>query len=726
MDLSNPSTLIDRVRRVMPALNFRPESLPMNDDMVRRMRARQAGKLALDGVENLVVYVGVRHTRDADVEALSAAETALEGLSEAAREVCEHLVVVWDDLDGAPQAAAFSVATDGQVGDLLGVSWLQPGDWPDPMIDASITPEEAFEAALRSVGRAAESGPDPRFAQDLQRAVRSVDLALSVVDGEGQMTGELPTAEERSDERASWFARYEASVRDEWHRVHGRLAATRVRAVPARTPGPLSGTRAFVSYARPDSAALARPVVEALRSQGVDVWFDQEEELAPGLLDEGLVATIRGCDVYLLCASDEFFERAGYATQELAWAVEQVGADARLRGIVVVAAPGTVLPRITVDWPVVELRPHDDRAGLKEMLADAIGRMGTSGAARPSSRGSTAAVRVRPSPEVDAEDLLLLVRHRDRLSQVPTGDLAAMVASRGGDSRATRLSGLLRNIGHGLEWDGHLAGHETWPSDPLVRSYRWMLGCQRTIGSLPWPLSGRPEDPDYIERDVEVLATQLPPVEAWPDAVGWTDVERRLLLRFHLGILRVAQDALHRGIFGGMLDVGRTTIESWESQIRLRRQDGVDALVSMRLRGTLSWRGEPPLWEELFGFWLEVLTTGPLVEALPADVWRVVADRSRTLAALAAQSTWLAIRSGEPARRCFTCDTPLGLVEFRSWVRGDEDAAAGADRPRLAVGLLHDANDSTLRLSWSGLDEDGIATTPAPARLAQAMSFPSA
>src|SRR5687767_12699838 len=129
----------------MPALNFRPEGLSMSANMVRRMRARQAGKLALNGVENLVVYVGDRPSREADAEAVSAAETALEGLSPAVREVCEHVVVVWDDLDGEPQAAAFSVSTDGQVGDLLGASWLQPGDWPDPMIDASVTPEEAFE-----------------------------------------------------------------------------------------------------------------------------------------------------------------------------------------------------------------------------------------------------------------------------------------------------------------------------------------------------------------------------------------------------------------------------------------------------------------------------------------------------------------------------------------------------------------------------------------------------
>jgi hypothetical protein len=43
----------------MQALNLRLEGLPMNANLVQRMRARQAGKLALNGVENLVVYGNV-------------------------------------------------------------------------------------------------------------------------------------------------------------------------------------------------------------------------------------------------------------------------------------------------------------------------------------------------------------------------------------------------------------------------------------------------------------------------------------------------------------------------------------------------------------------------------------------------------------------------------------------------------------------------------------------
>lgn len=145
----------------------------------------------------------------------------------------------------------------------------------------------------------------------------------------------------------------------------------------------------------------------------------------------------------------------------------------------------------------------------------------------------------------------------------------------------------------------------------------------------------------------------------------------------------------------------------------------------MRLKGALSWRGDPPLWEGLFGLWLDIFATGSLFEALPADVWRVVTDRPRTIAALAAQVTWLAIRNAEPASQYFVRDTPYGLVEFRSWVRCDDETAGDVDDPRISVGLLHDGNNTVVRMSWSGLGEDGVATTSPPAGLAQAMNFPS-
>jgi hypothetical protein len=40
------------------------------------------------------------------------------------------------------------------------------------------------------------------------------------------------------------------------------------------------------------------------------VWFDQEEPLEDGWLDIGLAATIANCQAFVLCASDEFFDRA--------------------------------------------------------------------------------------------------------------------------------------------------------------------------------------------------------------------------------------------------------------------------------------------------------------------------------------------------------------------------------------------------------------------------------
>lgn len=725
----DPTLLIERVRRVIPAvipaLNFRPDTLPLSADMVRRMRGRQEGKLALNSVANLLVYVGSRQSRDAGDEANSAAASALEGMSVAVRALCERIVVVWDDLDGEPQAAAFSVGGDGQVGNLLAASWLRPEDWPDPMIDVSVAPDAGFEAALADVKRAVGAGPSqPTFMGDLKRSMHFLDLALAMAHGEGQPGGGLPDSSGTATEWTSWLERYEASVRDEWERVNGRLAETRVRAAPARSRGPLYDTRVFVSYARPDSTALARPVVEALRAEGADVWFDQEEALAVGWLDEGLQATIRRCDAYLLCASNEFFERAGYATQELAWAVEQVGSDAALKDIVVVALPGTVLPRIARDWPVLELPVGSHGRVLGSMLTDAIRRAGTRRIGPPVPRERLASPTARPVSEVDADSLMLRVRHKDRLHDVPIAEVHEIAASRERDARTRRLSALLRDINRNLDWDGHLVGHETWPSDPLIRAYRWMLGCERALCGLPWPLSGDLNDADEIAHDVEVLATELPPVDAWPNAAGWSDAERRLLLRFHLSVLRVVQDALHRGVFGGMLDVDVPTIDSWEGQLWERRQECVDALVAMRLKGTLTWRGDPPIWEGLCGIWLDTLVHRNLFDAVPLDVWRAARGNLYTFAGLAAQVTWLAIHLGEPAAQSFVAGTSKSPIEFRSWVGRDADTAGQGARQRISVGLVRDGTEWMVRLFCWGADD--VVTVPAAFELIQAMNFPRA
>jgi hypothetical protein len=51
-----------------------------------------------------------------------------------------------------------------------------------------------------------------------------------------------------------------------------------------------------------------------------------------------------------MCASDEFVERAGYATQRVTWALERKAGADDIR-LAVVMRPGTVQPSVVADWP---------------------------------------------------------------------------------------------------------------------------------------------------------------------------------------------------------------------------------------------------------------------------------------------------------------------------------------------------------------------------------------
>src|SRR5262249_5665337 len=125
--------------------------------------------------------------------------------------------------------------------------------------------------------------------------------------------------------------------------------------------GALARLRVFVSYARPQATALAQPVERALRSLGAEVWFDQNAELDAEKLDAGLSQTIGDCDAYVMCASDEFIERGGYATQELASALANDRPQRRLRYFMAVVEPGTVLPSAIAEWPSVIFAGDDER-----------------------------------------------------------------------------------------------------------------------------------------------------------------------------------------------------------------------------------------------------------------------------------------------------------------------------------------------------------------------------
>ena len=84
-----------------------------------------------------------------------------------------------------------------------------------------------------------------------------------------------------------------------------------------------AGKAIFLSYAREDSAAAAR-IAEALRSQGVEVWFDQNELRGGDSWDQKIKTQIRQCALFLPIVSAHTQERGeGYFRREWRLAVER-------------------------------------------------------------------------------------------------------------------------------------------------------------------------------------------------------------------------------------------------------------------------------------------------------------------------------------------------------------------------------------------------------------------
>ncbi|MBI4624982.1 MAG: TIR domain-containing protein [Verrucomicrobia bacterium] len=90
----------------------------------------------------------------------------------------------------------------------------------------------------------------------------------------------------------------------------------------APTPEP-SASAVFLSYAREDTSAALR-IAEALRSQGVEVWFDQSELRGGDAWDQKIRRQINECSLFIPIISQHTQARSkGYFRLEWKLAVEQ-------------------------------------------------------------------------------------------------------------------------------------------------------------------------------------------------------------------------------------------------------------------------------------------------------------------------------------------------------------------------------------------------------------------
>lgn len=698
------TTLEEAVRQVLPALNLNPNQFKLDLGFVARtQRSTMPRALSLNAIEKQLVFLATRTTENPDAVVASIGAEALAFLP--SREFCDRLVVAWTDFQDKSYAAAFKVSDSGTL-TLLGASWSAPETWNEPMIDASQSPREALDDALFRVEDAVQN----RNTDQLDRACRLVELALRWVGGEGQSTS-VPAADASAESWSKWKDRYTRSIRDEWDRATSSNSVEQQRVADLAKDGPLAGLRVFVSYARSDAATLAWPVRDALQFMGASVWFDQEQTPTEVELNQGLADTIASCDAYVLCASNEFFERAGYATQELVWAMQQHETGGRPASFLVVSQSEVVLPSASLTWPRIVLRGLT----VKELASDLLSVLGSTArvAPRVSLGDQRSSARPLLSDQPDSHALWLRAQHVGYFDELDV-DTIALISTRdfrnGEDKRTNDVRQRLLRFGEALDWNGTLQDIDEWPQDPLVRDIRLRMVSGRAVAGTRWPLSGNIDRGPVVDNDVEYLATRSPPVIDWPVVVGWDDYERRLALRYHAGLLRVLQDLLQRGLFCGIFNIPSSTIDIWERQLSARRRECFDAILSLRSSGLVTWHREPVTWDTFFRCWSKLLAHAPWREPVPFAVLLLLTANATEIAAAAAQTGWYVSRYGGFAKLAFALRSPDAPSRIEVYASASTPSKSWEGNNDIRLGLLAGVVDAELRLNWA----TGESCAPAP------------
>jgi hypothetical protein len=714
------------VRRVLIALNLRPDGFEIERGFVQRALLRGAPRvLILSGVQNQMVFVG-RQAGEVDAIVQEVSQKALHALPERARAVCAGLVVAWlNDADQA-FAAVFAIGETGEIARCRAQSWRPPEEWAPPLVDIEDPPAESLDRALdRVVATISGRYAHPEgFEGRLDRALHVVDVALRLLDGEVQDRSVLPSSAADDQAWSIWFSYYESSVLDEWKRAGGQTDRRPAQPVPSTGDGPLRGLRVFLSYARPDATRLAWPIHQALTSAGATVWFDQRETVDADTLAAGFADVIAGCDAYILCATTEFFERSGYATQELAWALQRQNSGGRLVRCIVVTAPGTVLPTLVADWPKLELvnGPRHFRQGA-DQLQDLV-RLLTEpvhGPVVPHRLSGPSALREFPlSARANVKACRRRGRHVERFLSISTEDVIKLLEERNGEHRVAEIARNLAMVGDGLGWPGTFQGIGRWPADSLIRDMRFRMSADRVLVFVVRPLGVDDELRRRLPSDVEYLATRRVPVLDWPAMTGWDDDARNFALRHHVGRLRQLREILRRGLYTGLTSVSSRTLAAWESQLAKRVCECHDMVLDLRLTGRLSWRAQSPQWDWGFRQWQDFVTTRQAWQpAPPPDAIAALVGCRLDLASVGADVTWTSLRSGKPTTQSFAGD---GRVVSEIRVGIAVHGLGGLRTPPRRPGTVHvelsypSPSEPTICIAWnlaSASPSEGSSVAPA-------------
>jgi hypothetical protein len=563
-----------------------------------------------------------------------------------------------------------------------------------------LAPEEILERALTHLNAAITNRAAAKdFARDLDRALTVLDQVLRLVEGEAQDRSATPSVAESDEVWRTWLSYYEASVLNEWRRVGRQMSRATPPSQPPihdRTPGE---KRVFLSYARPDATSFAWPVHRLLEAAGARVWFDQRMQVEDEHLAIGFADAIAECDAFVLCATPELFERSGYAMQEIAWALQAAERAHPLKLIAVVGGT-TLLPSRISHWPLLAFDRRDPS------LAAELGRLLDTAVPEHTHAPAIAVAGVKPVPDLPsvADTALCLQRasHTERFRSMTNERFEALMNYRDTDMNIAASVSLFQSFSEGLGWSGHLSDIDGWPGDSAVRDMRFRMASRRALLGIR-RLPKEDAEAQLVARDIEFLCKAKIPIFDWPVVPGWDDHSRNFALRSHLGILRMLDDILRRGVY--YLAYARyEVVDTWRPHLRDRVVECLDFSLEQRLGGTLSWRDSPKEWDHFFVIWKDTLKTRQDWRGSPpTDALAVLAGRDREVAAAAADVVWVALRSRHSQRQWLNADV-VTQTEVLLSVRLDEPVAAPLPALKdqsIYVELNYvDPTTPTLRIAW--------------------------
>ncbi len=594
------------------------------------------------------------------------------------------MVTGWITADGAAAGASFELGPPDRR-EIVARSWVPRHLWARPVPDPDRTPQDALNEAIALVRQVAGQQSSAQRS-DVEGAIRFCGVCCQYAGGIAPAPAEALPRDRHVWE--VWLADFIDAVEAERLRLFPHTDANDTS--EQRGSGILDGIRVFVSYAMPTNVQFARPLKRALQSQGAVVWFDQAERPRQDALAEGLRATIASQDVFLLCASRELFENAGYALQELAW-VLTLHRDRSWTGAVCVAELDDVaVPRAFESVPRVALSQLDVQRWPEAIVALVL--RARQAPTPVSTEIRAAADQRRPVlRELTLDELRMRATH---VSEWWRLDETATFHALQRDSRHATGSPeyqALRDAIRRLTWNGSLATYDSWPADPAVRDARVRLGSLRTLFEI-CSIDVESEDSTRdLEADVAFLAERSLPLIVEPPVTGWDDEERRLAVRHHLGVLGAVENVVPRDLaklvterrldcVDSLLELRASQRVAWDKQ-RLVHWDGAyHALDAFVYRGADQWAPAPPDWVSL-----------------------AVAGARSDVSAVFAEVAWRASRSGAPAERVFDAKTIHGEIAFHVVAApGEQPSVSIARESARTIGLAAsiDHGGASLALEW--------------------------